>query len=263
MKLAEIQARFQAGVLGDDERDRAAILGSIKNSPRADKATLFAVYHDAYRLRLAEFLSNDFPALRAYLGDEAFGQLVEDYVLSAPSRQRNARWYGARLPDFMGETAPWREHRNAVDLARFERALSDAFDAADAPALAIDVLQNTSPSDWPRVAFDFHPSFALLDLAKGTAAIHAATLDEDEAPPAPQDQEEAVIFWRDEDQCFFRAVAEDERLALLEARQGKPFEDICALLAFQLNGGDVTARVAGFLAQWFQDGLIAGISFAK
>ena len=258
MTLAELQTKFQAGIL---ENDRS-VLASIANSRKTDRATLFAVYYDAYRMRLAEFLSNDFPILRTCLGDEAFGRLVEDYILSAPSRQRNARWYGARLPDFMHETAPWRANRGAIDLARFERALSDAFDAADAPLSSIDALADICAEDWPRIAFEFDPSLMLLDLAGGTAQIYAALAAEEE-PPAIQQDEGAFLFWRKDGHSFYRPLAEDERLALMEARQGKKFSDICTLLAYQGGDENVTQRVAGFLSQWFADGLVTRLSIRE
>ena len=255
MTLAELQTKFQAGIL---ENDRT-VLASIAESRKTDRATLFAVYHDAYRLRLAEFLSNDFPVLRVHIGEEAFGRLVQDYIESAPSRQANARWYGTRLPDFMQETAPWRKNRSAIDLARFERALSDAFDAADAPVTAINALRDICVEDWPRLVFEFHPSVRSFDLAGGTAQIYAA-LAEEEEPPVIQQGEEAIIFWRSDGESFYRPAAEDERLALMEARQGKSFGDICALLAFQRYSAGVTQRAAGFLSQWFADGLVTRLS---
>ena len=255
MTLAELQTRFQAGITEDDQ----TVLASITDSRKTDRTTLFSVYYDAYRLRLAEFLSHDYPMLRAYLDEEAFGRLVEDYIVSAPSRQRNARWYGARLPDFMDETAPWRTNRGAIDLARFERALSDAFDAADAPIISVDALSDIWAEDWPHIAFEFHPSVELLNLARGTVEVYCALANENE-PPAIQQGEEAIVFWREEGQSSYRLAAEDERLALMEARQGKKFSDICALLAFQGKDYDVTPVVAGFLSQWFADGLVTRMS---
>ena len=257
MKLAELQTRFQAGIVKGDD----TILAAIADSRRTDRATLFAIYHDAYRLRLAEFLSTDFPVLRAHLGEEAFGLLVEDYIESAPSRQPNARWYGTRLPDFMQKTAPWRRNRSAIDLARFERALSDAFDAPDAPISTIDALRDIRAEDWPRLAFEFHPSWRLLDLARGTAQIYSSLAEEEEAP-AIQQGKEAIVFWRNDGQSFYRPIADDERLAVMEAQQGKSFGDICALLAFQRNDAGVTQRVAGFLSQWFADGLVTRLSLS-
>lgn len=258
MSLAKIQARFQAGVLAGEKRREAAILDSIRNSARADRETLFGVYVDAYRLRLAEFVSNDFPVLRQRLGDEAFGDLVEDYIRSAPSRQRNARWYASRLPDFMCETARWRENQSACDLARFERALADAFDAADAPALAIDALREFGAEDWPRLAFAFHPSVTILDLAAGTAQLYEALVETGEAPTV-RDSEETIIFWRSDGESVYRRIAEDERLSIMEAKKGKRFGEICALLAFQRDDETIMQRVAGFLSQWFADGLVTSL----
>ena len=73
MKLALLQNAFQAGVLLGD----SAISRSILDSRRLDRAARFKIYFDAYRFRLAEFLSNDYPVLRSFLGDELFGLLVE------------------------------------------------------------------------------------------------------------------------------------------------------------------------------------------
>src|ERR1700719_1609397 len=70
------------------------------------------------------FLSNDYPVLRSFLGDELFGLLVEAYFEAMPSHYPNARDYGRRLPNFMRLTAPWSEGCDASDLARLERALS-------------------------------------------------------------------------------------------------------------------------------------------
>lgn len=252
MRLAELQSKFQAGILGSDR----TILASIKDSRRTNRATLFAVYYDGYRFRLAEFLANDFPILRTHMGEEAFGRLVEDYIGSAPSRQPNARWYGVRLPDFMHEFPPWRTNQGAIDLARFERALSNAFDAADAPMATIESLRDTHRKDWPHLTFDFHPSVTLLDLAGGTAQLYEALAD-GKKPPAPQEGVETILFWRSEGQSLYRPVADDERLALIEAMQRQRFGEICALIAFQKNAEDVTRRVAGFLSQWFTDKLIS------
>lgn len=258
MTLVELQSKFQAGILAGDR----SILASIVDSPKSDRATLFSVYHDAYRIRLAGLLSNDYPMLRNRLGDDVFGRLVEDYISSAPSRQRNARWYGARLPDFMQAAPQWRPNQEAIDLARFERALSDAFDAAEAHSVSIDALADVRAEDWPRIAFEFHPSVALFDLARGTAQIYAALADEDDPPPIQQG-EEAIIFWRNDGQSFYRPVAEDERLALTEARRGETFSDICALLAFRGSDEGLTQRIASFLSQWLAEGLVTRLSIRE
>ena len=256
MNLARLQNAFQAGVLLGD----SAISRSILDSRRLDRAARFKIYFDAYRFRLAEFLSNDYPVLRSFLGDELFGLLVEAYVEAMPSHYPNARDYGGRLPNFMRLTAPWSEGCDAIDLARLERALSVAFDAADGPVLAVGCLADISVEDWPHLAFRFHPSVAMLDVAAGTeqcyASLSANTGGEHESRP----DRETILVWRNDGQAFHRAVEADERLAYLEARRGTTFGDICTLLEFQNAHEKITSRVASFLADWFRDGLVSRVS---
>lgn len=262
MTLRELQERFQAGVLDGLESGGGAILDWLKDSPRMDRGSLFGVYVGAYRLRLAEFVANDFPVLRDHIGDEAFGSLVEDFISSAPSRHRNARWYASGLPEFMREHAQWRTDRIACDLALFERTLADAFDSADTPALTIAALAATEAEDWPRLVFAFHPSLAMLDLSKGVARLFDALSEGADSEPADSAEDEAILVWRRNDEPVYRKIVEDERLALMEARAGKSFGDICALLAFQ-NDQALLQRAAGILAQWFADGLVTDISLSE
>lgn len=256
MNLAALQEAFQAGVLLGDP----AISRSILDSRRLDRTARFKIYFDAYRFRLAEFLSNDYPVTRSFLGDELFGLLVEAYIDATPSRFPNARDYGRRLPNFMRLTAPWSEGRDAIDLARFERALSDAFDAADGPVLEIGRLAELTVEDWPHLAFGFHPSVAMLDLAAGTvqcyASLSANRGGEHESTP----DREMILVWRKDGQVFHRAVEAGERLAYTEVRRGTTFGDICTLLEFQDAGEKIVARVASFLADWFRDGLVSRVS---
>jgi hypothetical protein len=227
MRLHEYQARFQASVIEGLDSGKAEILDFVRDSPRTDRETLFRVYVDAYRLRLAEFVSNDFPILRDSMGDADFGSLVGDYIDSAPSRQRNARWYAWRLPEVMRESERWKPDRVSCDLALLERGLADAFDAADMPALAIDALAAVDAGDWSRLIFVFHPSVAMLDLAKGVTRLYSALAEGREAAPV-DDGAETTLMWRSDDQPVYREIAEDERLALIESRAGKNFGEIIA-----------------------------------
>lgn len=251
MKLAELQAKFQAGILGHNQ----TVLASIRDSHGANRATLFAIYYDSYRLRLAEFLSNDFPVLRNYLGEEMFGRLVEEYIESTPSRHRNARWYSTRLRDFMCETAPWQNSPNAIDLAQLEGALADVFDAADAPLVGVESLRKISLEDCPNLVLEFHPSVMLIDLGAGTAEIYEA-LAWGREPQKTKAGRISILLWRNEGQTRYRRLEEDECLALREAKERKRLAEICAHMAFQANHKAASERAASFLSQWFADGLI-------
>jgi hypothetical protein len=256
--LKDIQTKFQAAVMAGGQPEGADILVSIKDSARTNRATLFGVYVNAYRLRLFEFMTIDYPALRELLGEEAFDALIEAYVVAEPSRFRNARWFSTRLPDFMEASADWRTNARALSLARLERALTDAFDAPDAEPLALESLGGVAPERWPRLAFIFHPSLILLDLAAGVVEALDAVNEEEPIPPVQNEEANAVAVWRADNDSVYRQLEPDEFLALNEARAGHRFGDICQLVAFQDESQSATERLAQFLTSWFADGLVVG-----
>jgi hypothetical protein len=262
MTLAELQAAFQAGVLAGEEPDTAAILSSIRDSKRTDRATLFGVYVNAYRLRLAEFVSKDYPVLREILGEEEFEALAIAYTEETRSRQPNARWYASRLPEFMGGHCRWRKRTDWIDLARFERALADAFDSADAPALDMSAFSSISSALVPHLRFELHPSVRLLQLTAGTADRYAATVEEQKAQVSGQGREH-VLFWRQEEQSFYCPLSEDEAMALSEVLDGHAFGKICSTIAFCNTEEDVAQKVASFLLRWLGDGLISAFGFRE
>ena len=278
MKLAELQSLFQSAVLTGDAED-VAILDVIAPPRDADRATMMGVYVNAYRFRLAEFLDEDYPALRVLLGDDDFEALVEAYIDANPSRLRNARWYTTRLPEFMQESENWSANALAIGLALFERALTDAYDAADAPALSIETLAEFSPQDWPRLGFTFHPSLRLIEVAAGVLDAYAAATadeqDEEAARSAEEDEgaledrppdaseSETIAIWRADLDPAYRQLDPDEYLALNEALAGQSFGDICQLVAFQNEAQSATERLARFLVTWFSEGLVIGVAEAK
>lgn len=255
MKLAEFQALFQARVMAGGGTADKPLLERLRPSPRgAPGETLLNVYQNGYRARLADFLDEDHPGLRALLGDEAFDELVEDYIASCPARDPNARWFTTGLPDFMRANKRWRDNAPAISMALLERAMVDAFDSADAEPLRIEALAQFAPEDWPRLAFALHPSLTLLELSAGTLAAYGGEPDEEREGAAAV---EHAAIWRIEHESAYRALEPEEFVALSEARAGRAFGDICQMAAFQQQGEMSAERLAQFLASWFEDGMVA------
>ncbi len=261
MKLVDFQSLFQARMLaGAGEADKP-LLKKLRSSPRgATPETLLGVYQTGYRARLADFLSEDHPGLRTLLGDEAFEALIDDYIDARPARNPNARWFTSGLPDFIRESPRWRDDARALSMALFERAMVDAFDSADEAPLTVQALADFSPQDWPRLVFDFHPGVALLELAAGTLAAYDLAMSEEqaEAPPAREGVEYAAV-WRVNEESAYRALENDEYVALSEARAGHAFGDICQMAAFQQSGEIAPERLAQCLSSWFEDGMIVAV----
>ncbi len=260
MKLAQILAMFQANVLG--EAPQPKFLARLRPPTRAEKIEdTFAVYHDGYRLRLMEFLCNDYPVLREAIGDEAFTEIATAYIAARPSRWRNARWFGVGLPEFLRDTPPFSSEKIVCGLAALEAALAQSFDAADAGVLPLEILGVTPQEDWPRLCFCFHPGVVLIEAPAAALKAYEAV----QAGDCEADLSEAgeagitILVWRDGFDVAYRALDALEALALREAMRGAPFGEICGLLAFarpQEPAERLTVTAAGFLGQWFSAGMI-------
>lgn len=257
MRLAELQNAFQEAILGEPDD----LLTEILPSRRLDRAARFAVYHHAYRTRLAEFLRNDYPILLSVLGDEAFAELAAAYIEMTPSTDPNARWFGRKLPMFLRGTPPWAEMRALGDLALLERALADAFDAENAAPLEPSALAEVAAEGQPQLSFAFAPSVTLLRLIEGTASVFEAAVEGAEVVPPQSEAEESVLVWRDASlEPLYRILDEDEALALDAAKSGATLDEICGLLTLRHDAETAAGLAAGLLARWFGNGLVTGLS---
>jgi hypothetical protein len=160
LSLAELQAKFQRGVLTSDDE----MLGLIRTPPNDTPRVMFGVYRNAYVLRLIEFLANDHEKLKAYLGDEQFAEMARAYVKAYPSDQPNARWYARHLPEFLAQHEAYSPHAELAELAALEKALNDSFDAPDSDVLTINDLARVDPNAFDKARFEFHPSAIRLQF---------------------------------------------------------------------------------------------------
>ncbi len=255
-EFAHQQAAFQRAILDDDE----SVLGELLDSPREKRETLFGVYRHAYGARLVEAMRNDHALLHAYLGDEMFDEMGYAYVKARPSQHSNLRWFSQGLPAFLTWTSPYRDHPVLGDLAALEKALNDAFDAPDAPVLALADMAQFAPEQWPDLTFRIHPTASRLDLATNTAAIWLA-LKHDETPPdaVALEQPSRLQIWRQDLTPMFRELPAEEAMMWDAAARGVSFGVLCEMLATYDDPDGAAARGAGYLHGWITAGPLAGV----
>lgn len=259
-ELARQQGEFQRGILTGDD----SVLAEILDSPREARDVLFGVYRHAYGSRLVEALRNDHERLRNYLGDEMFDEMGYAYVAANPSQHPNLRWFSRALPAFLKEAAPYSKYPILSDLAALERALNDAFDAQDAPALAVGDMAGLAPEIWDDLKFKVHPSAIRLNLATNGSAVWLA-LKNYETPPDAVNLEEPcrVLIWRQDVIPLFRELSAEEAVMWDKAAGGIPFGVLCSMLATDDDPEGAAARAAGYLHGWITAGLLAEVSAGR
>ncbi|MEN8261022.1 MAG: DNA-binding domain-containing protein [Pseudomonadota bacterium] len=257
VSLAELQQTVQESILTRPRNPPAF----ITDTHEASAAERFDVYTEAYRLRLIEALAADYPALRDYLGDAGFDALGRAYADACPSDQFSIRWFGRYLPRFLRETPPHDAQLGLSDLASFEWALSEAFDAPDGLAVGIDRLAVLPPALWGSLRFRFHPSLRRVDLSHHAPQLWQASNTKRPLPALCRLEEpQAWVIWRSDLRLFFRSLPTPEAWSMDAFMDGRCFADICEGLCEWLDDEKVALNAAGFLQAWVRGGWIVDVA---
>jgi hypothetical protein len=253
--LARLQYRFQTYLL--------SLTGPMEQeivSDALDARTRLTIYADAYRLRLLEALETDFVALRALVGPEEFDRLGRAYIDAHPSDHYSLRYFGRHLSRFLARSAPYRDNPLLAELARFEWAMTDAFDAPDVGVAATDDMAGVPPEGWPGLRFDLHPSLQRLELRWNAPAVWNA-VDGEQPLPDPEQAPYPIgwMVWRQGLHIYFRSLSVDQAWMLDALHDDQTFAAVCEGLTEWIDAQHVALHAAALLKQWLEDGLIARI----
>jgi hypothetical protein len=253
--LESLENEFQSFLL----TGRAGIEQRVVGTERVPIATRLAIYGNAYRARLAETLEAHYPALLALLGAQGFNNLCSAYIDVHDSNFASIRYYGGELAALLASDADYTATPVLAELARWEWAMTEVFDAADAVPLEVQALAEVAPMDWARLTFEMHPSLRRLDLNWNAPELWKA-LTAERPPPAAACADAAALWllWRRELQIYFRPLAPPEAEALDMVRGGQSFGALCEALCASCSEQAAPARAAGYLREWVESGMIVG-----
>lgn len=256
-RLAELQQRFQQCLLTPPE-DLAR--SWVRTGGRATPGRQLAVYVHAYPARLKETLASDYPALHSSIGDEDFDRLAQAYLEAHPSHSASLRDFGTRLAAFIADEPAYRRLPWLAELARFEWALGQAFDAPDDPVATVGDITTIAPPDWPDMAVVIHASVQRLDLRWNTAGMWASlTAEQPTSVTATESVAVPWLVWREQLTTRFRSLEPDECAAFDCLRDGGSFGEVCERLTAFITAEAVPLRAASLLKAWLGHGLIGAV----
>ncbi|HET7292102.1 MAG TPA: DNA-binding domain-containing protein [Vicinamibacteria bacterium] len=215
------------------------------------------IYHGMYLLRMRDALAGDYPGLEHFLGDGGFLRLVNEYVQAHPSRSHTLNRLGDHLPGFVAGHATLPRREFCAELARLELAVTDVFDAPEAPPLGQDAIAAVPAEAWERARLRPIAAFRLLAFRYPVNAYLQSVRDEDhDHHPKPRLRSEWVaVFRRD--------------YAVYRLELSKPAHDLLADLVRGERLGDAIAAAlerpgrqrpsAEDLFRWFREWVSGGI----
>ena len=282
MKLAALQRTMARAVmqpLTQAERMQSTAPGGksmrgyaarfIKPNERLTSFERLEIYNRQYWFRLLSSMIEDFPGLRAVLGDRRFEAMSKAYLVDCPSQSFTLRNLGGRLEGWLRKHPKWAAARQqlAIDITRLEWADIEAFDGAAKPALRPEELAAEASAE---LRLQLQPYVRLLDLHYPVDDLLLEVRKEDEdtdfASNAFQEKhkrkrvqavaklkaaEILLAVHRMDDSVYFRRIERGEFQILRALEQGKPLGKAIEV-AFRKSPVPVEER-PGMVRQWFQN----------
>ena len=253
----------------DGKSMRAYASRFIKPNDRLTSFERLEIYNRQYWFRVLSSMIEDFPGLRAVLGDRRFEAMSKAYLVDCPSRSFTLRHLGSRLEAWLRKHPKWAGAKQAlaVDIAQLEWADIEAFDGKAEPALRPADLHAEAGA---KLKLKLQPYLRLLGLRYPVDDLLLEVRKEDEdtdfASNAFQERHKrkrvqavaqlkpAKIFLavhRMDDSVYFRRIEREEFVILSALRDGKTLGKTIEA-AFRKSRVPAAERAAS-VQQWFQN----------
>lgn len=221
-----------------------------------------AIYRNNYRTSLVEALAATFERTHLWVGEDSFRRAAAHHLILNPPTSWTLDDAGDGFDQTLADL--FAGDPEVPELGKLEWAMHRAFVAPDARSLsAADFAAETASfgdSDWAGLVFEISPALQMIEVRHDVGSLWNALGAEDFVEPdLSLPDPHAMLVWRENLRPMFRLVDAPDAEALALARAGKPFGDICALLAERFGPDEGVARAGNSLGQWLQDGLIVAL----
>lgn len=238
--LAQAQTTMQNAILQGVDNNADVWIRSKENFVPAAQ---LAVYINAYRYRLYDVTVEDYPVLKNYLGDNAFDQLVKDFVNTAHSAHFNVGRYAAQLPNFV-------EAGFAREIAILENAIAQLTDPAETTALEAKHLEGLTPE--ALIEMQLYPREALQLFAFEYPVNEYYRLAMEEKKPATPAPEKTFIAVFRHDDVVWRMDIDASEYELLSAL----FAGATVGEALSKFDDSIETKLSEYFSRWIRNGLL-------
>ena len=257
-----------------DGRKTSALAESfIKPNDRLSSFDRLEIYNRVYWFRVLDCLYDDYPGLRAVLGERKFMKAITAYLTKYPSASFTLRNLGSRLEQFLRDEPRWIAPRTklAIDMVRFEWAQVVAFDDEAKPAITPDDILDTRPD---KLRLGLQPYLSLLELdyevdaflvalKQGeSAALRSEASNTFEAMPhevgrskeirMPKRKRIHLAVHRHDNMIYFKRLDPEAFVILTALREGATVEEAClrGLSSTKRTGVDWSEEIKSYFDNW-------------
>lgn len=214
------------------------------------------IYHGMYLLRMEEALATDYPALKHFLGEQGFFELVRDYVQVYPSRSFSLNRLGDHMPEFLKNAADRKRKDFLVDLARLELAVTEVFDEAETRPLREPDIAAVAPEAWPQAVLRPVAALRLLALRYNSNDYVQSLKGDAHRHPRPKLKPSFVAIYRRDYAVYRHELSQAAHDLLAELVAGTP---LGAAIEQAMQRDARRRPQQEQLFRWFRDWVAAGL----
>jgi Putative DNA-binding domain len=244
-RLADRLSGFAAALLDPTLAVPAGLVGP-DGEPSAKR---FAVYRNNVVVSLIEALQAGFPAVCRIVGEEFFQAMARAYIVAEPPASPILLDYGAGFANFIAEFEPAASLPYLPDVARIERAWSEAYHARDAAPLAAEVLADIASDRVANACFTVHPSLRVV--ASRFPALTIWRMNVDDGVPGPVDLEsggEDTLVMRPQAAMEVRSIPPGAAEFLTALADGRTLVDATRSAMYAAPYFDLSANIAALIS---------------
>jgi Putative DNA-binding domain len=257
----------------DGRRMQEVAAEFIKPNDRLTSFERLEIYNRQYWFRVLDCMYDDYPGVRAIVGERKFTKLATAYLTKYPSDSYTLRDLGHRLEQFLRDEPVWSVPRQelAINMARFEWAQVVAFDGPSKPAITPDDILDVSPA---KLRLALQPYLSLLDLdfavddfliavtkrdsnvlrSEASNAMDSAPRIATRRKPVRMPKREKVwlAVHRHDNSLYYKRLEPEAFQILLAIAQGATVEDACerSIARSDLQGIDWAAEIKEWFNTW-------------
>lgn len=206
------------------------------------------VYVNAYRYRLNDITSEDYPALKNYLGERKFNDLIEDFVNNEKPNHFNIARYTLKLQKFLENKYP--QDIFAHELCQLETIIEELHRPEETAPLEQKHLKNLTAEKLMAAKLYPRKALKLLEFKYTTNQYYQKVMDRKK--PKPIKKASYLAVFRHEN-LVWRLDLEKEEFKLLQ----KLFSKVTVGEALINSKKSSSAMISKWFNSWINNGLLA------
>ncbi len=177
-----------------------------------------AIYRNTSLSGAVEALADNYPVVRAIVGEAVFRNMAADFSLAQPPDSPVLALYGRRFADWIAARV---DLPYLGDVARIERLHLEALFAPDAAPLAPDALAEVGPDAWNLTHLNLHPAARYHWSSLPAMSIWLAHQEGTPSSIEPEWRGECALFTRPHSTVEARVLDAPARRFLSAVRVGE------------------------------------------